>query len=97
MSQTGFIKLDLAIEASAADDETKKNLKLKKQKCKDKHKHRDEHIGTNIYYSMTRNGERVNSAIVFKQGTTVPNHWLSNTKLLVYVLFLFQGLPILGK
>jgi len=96
LSQTGFIKLDLAIEASPADDETKKNLKLKKEKCYNKHKHRDQQISTNIHYSMTRNGGRVNSVIVFKQGTSVPNHWLSNTELLVYVLFLIQGLPILA-
>ena len=97
LSQTGFIKLDLAIEASPADDETKKNLKLKKEKCYNKHKHRDQQISTNIHYSMPRNGGRVNSVIVFKQGTSVPNHWLSNTELLVYVLFLIQGLPILGR
>merc|ERR1719369_336966 len=72
LSQTGFIHLDLAIEASAADDETKQNLKKMKQRCTDEHKHRDVDISTNINYSMTRNGKRVKSFIIFKQGTIVP-------------------------
>ena len=97
LSQTGFIHLDLAIEASAADDETKQNLKKMKQRCTYEYKHRDVNISTNINYSMTRNGKRVNSFIIFKQGTTVPNHWLSHKELVVFVLFLVIGLPILCK
>ena len=66
LSQTGFIHLDLAIEASAADDETKQNLKKMQQRGYDKHKHRDVNITTSINYSMARNGNRVNSFIISK-------------------------------
>jgi len=97
LSQTGFIELDLAIEASAADDETKQKLKLMKERCRDEHKHRDVCTSANINYYMTRNAKRVNSFIIFKQGTTIPKHWLSNTDLLAYVLLLILGLPLLGK
>ena len=97
LSQTGFIKLDLTVEASAADDETKQSLELRKLRCKEEHKHRDVSIKTSIKYCMTRNGENVKSFLIFKQGTSVQNKWLSGKDLLVFVLLLIIGLPIVGK
>ena len=96
LSQTGFIKLEIAVEASAADNETKQNLEIMKLRCKEEHKHRDVSIKTSIKYCMTRNGKNVKSFLIFKQGTGVQNKWLSGKDLIVFVLMLIIGLPILG-
>ena len=96
LSQTGFIHLDLAIEASAADSDTKQNLKKIKEKITEEHRHRDAQISTNINYSMTRDGRNMNSFIIFKQGMDVPDLWLSNKEFVAFVVLMVIGLPILG-
>jgi len=96
LSQTGFIHLDLAIEASAVDSDTKQNLKKIKEKITEEHRHRDAQISTNINYSMTRDGRKLNSFIIFKQGMDVPNLWLSNKEFVGFVVLMVIGLPILA-
>ena len=95
--KTGFIKLDILIEATAADDETKHNLEKIKQMCIDKHKHRDEKINAGINYSMMRNGKYVNSIMVYKDGTDIPAYWLSNKELALFIMLLVIGLPVVGN
>ena len=85
------------IEASPADDESEKNLKQIKQKCVEENKHRDTNTSAAIIYKIMRNGKRVDSLVIFKEGTTVPPYWLSGGFSVMFGLLLVSGLAVVGR
>ena len=97
LAKKNVLQLSPVLKVISVDDETTKKLKDFGYDCIANNKHRDTNISANLIYKMMRHGKQVDNLVVFKEGTAVPDYWLSKGDLGLLYMFFALGTPLAGK